>query len=74
MRAHARARVRGGTPTTPPRCLPSPLGAPPPPPPPQEFQPWIKWLIFDALLTLLLGALVRRCEALRPVFEAVGWL
>ena len=39
-----------------------------------EFQPWLKWLIFDAVLTLLVGALVRRAEPLRPLFEAVGWL
>lgn len=41
---------------------------------PQEFQPWIKWLVFDALLTLLLGLVVKRFEGLRPLFEAVGWL
>jgi hypothetical protein len=41
---------------------------------PQEFQPWIKWLVFDAVLTLLLGLVVKRFESLRPVFEAIGWL
>lgn len=40
----------------------------------QEFQPWLKWLVFDALLTLLLGLVVKRFEVLRPLVEAVGWL
>jgi hypothetical protein len=39
----------------------------------QEFQPWLKWIIFDAALTLLVGQLVKRVEVVRPLFEAVGW-
>lgn len=39
----------------------------------QEFQPWLKWIIFDAVLTLVIGQLVKYCEGLRPLFEAVGW-
>jgi len=38
-----------------------------------ELGPWIKWIIYDALLTLVIGWLVHRLEFLRPVFEAVGW-
>ena len=38
----------------------------------QEFQPWIKWLIFDALVTLAIGALLRRYKGLRPALEALG--
>jgi hypothetical protein len=45
----------------------------PPPPALQEFQPWLKWIIFDAALTLLVGQLVKRVEFVRPLFEAVGW-
>jgi hypothetical protein len=39
----------------------------------QEFQPWLKWIIFDAVLTLIIGQLVKHVEAVRPLFEAVGW-
>jgi len=39
----------------------------------QEFQPWLKWIIFDALLTLLVGQLVKHVEVVRPLFEAIGW-
>jgi hypothetical protein len=39
----------------------------------QEFQPWLKWIIFDAVLTLVIGQLVKYFERLRPLFEAVGW-
>ena len=38
----------------------------------QEFQPWVKWLIFDALLTLAIGTLLRRYKGLRPALEALG--
>ena len=38
-----------------------------------EFEPWFKWVVLDAALALAVGALVRRVEALRPLFEAVGW-
>ncbi|WIA12258.1 hypothetical protein OEZ85_012323 [Tetradesmus obliquus] len=39
----------------------------------EEFQPWLKWIIFDAVLTLVIGQLVKYFEGLRPLFEAVGW-
>lgn len=39
----------------------------------QEFQPWLKWIIFDAALTLVIGQLVKHIEFMRPMFEAVGW-
>ena len=38
----------------------------------QEFQPWIKWLILDALLTLAIGTLLRRYKSFRPALEALG--
>jgi hypothetical protein len=41
--------------------------------PSQEFQPWLKWIIFDAVLTLVIGQLVKYFDGLRPLFEAVGW-
>jgi hypothetical protein len=40
----------------------------------QEFDPWLKWLIFDAAFTLLVGAVARQFESLQPWFAAVGWL
>ncbi len=40
----------------------------------QEFGPWLKWLIFDALLTIIVGFLATRFKQLRPVMELVGWL
>jgi len=40
----------------------------------QEFQPWLKWVILDAALTLLVSQFVKRFEGLRYIFEAVGWL
>jgi hypothetical protein len=35
----------------------------------QEFAPWWKWLLFDALLTLVVGAVASRFESTRPLFE-----
>jgi hypothetical protein len=43
------------------------------PAPLQEFQPWLKWIIFDAALTVVVGQLVKHVEFVRPMFEAVGW-
>lgn len=39
----------------------------------EEFQPWLKWIVFDAALTLVVGWLAKRFTPLRPLFEAVGW-
>jgi hypothetical protein len=40
----------------------------------QEFEPWLKWLIFEAVLALIIRALVSRIAALEPFFEAIGLL
>ena len=40
----------------------------------QEFEPWFKWMIMDAILALLLNITVHRVRGLRPVFLAIGWL
>lgn len=68
------------------RCRSVPLRAHQPCPPPpthtcnactrasQEFQPWLKWIIFDAVLTLVVGRLVKHAEFTRPLFEAIGWV
>jgi hypothetical protein len=40
----------------------------------QEFGPWWKWMVFDALLKLIARALARRSQRLESIFEAVGWL
>ncbi|PNH02428.1 hypothetical protein TSOC_011600 [Tetrabaena socialis] len=37
----------------------------------EEFAPWIKWLVFDALLTIIVGLIASRFEATRPLFELV---
>jgi hypothetical protein len=39
----------------------------------QEFEPWLKWVILDAVLAIVVAALVRRVEPLRPLFESIGW-
>lgn len=39
----------------------------------QEFDPWLKWVVFDALLSLVVAALVKRVDSLRPFFETIGW-
>lgn len=40
----------------------------------QDFQPWLKWLVFDAVFTLLITVLVKRAEFTRPLFTLIGWL
>lgn len=40
----------------------------------QEFAPWLKWLIFEAVLVVCVKALASRLQSLQPIFEAVGWL
>ncbi|KAK9832576.1 hypothetical protein WJX81_000055 [Elliptochloris bilobata] len=40
----------------------------------QEFEPWFKWMVFDAVLYLVANAAVKRLSRLRPAFEAVGWI
>lgn len=38
----------------------------------EEFSPWLKWLVFDAVLRLAVQYLVKRSERLRNLFERVG--
>ena len=38
----------------------------------QELSPWFRWLVYQALLTLLLRALVKRIRALEPYLEALA--
>lgn len=40
----------------------------------QEFAPWWKWMVFDALLKLIARFLARRFPRFESIFEAVGWL
>jgi hypothetical protein len=40
----------------------------------QEFTPWLKWLVFDSLLLLIVRFLSRRSTRLEALFEALGWL
>jgi hypothetical protein len=39
----------------------------------EEFDPWLKWVLFDALFALATAAVARRLAFVRPLFEAVGW-
>lgn len=40
----------------------------------EEFSPWLKWVILDAFLTLVLRWLAKRYGFLNNLFEAVGWV
>jgi hypothetical protein len=40
----------------------------------QEFEPWLKWVIMDALLSLAISILTRHAKHLKPIFNAIGWL
>ncbi|KAG1672602.1 hypothetical protein FOA52_002082 [Chlamydomonas sp. UWO 241] len=40
----------------------------------EEFTPWLKWLVFDSLLLLIVRFLSRRSTRLEALFEALGWL
>ena len=39
----------------------------------QEFEPWVKWVIMDALLALAVGLLSTRVPRLQSAFRAIGW-
>ncbi len=38
-----------------------------------EFDPWLKWVVLDALFALATAHVARRVALVRPLFEAVGW-
>jgi hypothetical protein len=40
----------------------------------EDFSPWLKWLVFDAILTALVGILANRYKGLHPLFRALGRL
>ena len=40
----------------------------------QELSPWFRWLVYQALLTLLLRALAKRVRTLQPYLEALALL
>jgi len=40
----------------------------------EDFSPWLKWLLFDAILTALIGILATRFKGLHPLFRALGRL
>jgi hypothetical protein len=40
----------------------------------EEFSPWLKWLVFDAVMSYIISLLAKRVPAVRNFFEAVGWL
>ena len=38
----------------------------------QELSPWFKWLVYQAILTLILRALAKRIRSLQPYLEALA--
>ena len=40
----------------------------------QELSPWLKWVVLDALLTLLVRAAANKSFRLRAAFELIGLL
>jgi len=40
----------------------------------EEFSPWLKWLVFDSILFLIVRFLSNRSARLEALFEALGWL
>lgn len=40
----------------------------------QEFEPWVKWVIMDAVLALAVGIISPRVPRLQSAFRAIGWL
>ena len=41
---------------------------------PQEIQPWLKWLLYDALFTLVVRSVANKSVRLQSLFELVGWV
>jgi len=37
-----------------------------------EFEPWLKWLVFDAVLRIVLTFVANRSARLRVFFETLG--
>ena len=40
----------------------------------QELEPWVKWVILDALLALVIGSISTKIPRLQSAFRAIGWL
>ena len=40
----------------------------------QELEPWVKWVILDALLALVIGLISTKVPRLQSAFRAIGWL
>ena len=40
----------------------------------QELEPWVKWVILDALLALVIGSISTKVPRLQSTFRAIGWL
>lgn len=38
-----------------------------------EFEPWLKWLVFDAVLRLVVAWLISKSERLRSFFGMLGF-
>jgi len=39
-----------------------------------EFDPWLKWVVYDSILSLVVKYVSTRWKIARGVFEALGWL
>lgn len=40
----------------------------------QEWEPWFKWLVYQAILSILLRWIVKRVQTLGPWLDAAGLL
>eukprot|EP00976_Prorocentrum_cordatum_P060792 1176047-Prorocentrum_minimum.AAC.6 len=39
-----------------------------------EVEPWAKWMLYDALFSVLIARLIRRWGKLEAVFSLLGWV
>lgn len=40
----------------------------------EEFEPWFKWIVLDAVLSLCVGLAAKKFKTARPALRALGWL
>ena len=40
----------------------------------EEFEPWFKWLVLDAVLAYFVGISARHWLRLARFYQAIGWL
>ncbi|KAL0043063.1 hypothetical protein WJX79_008062 [Trebouxia sp. C0005] len=40
----------------------------------EEFEPWVKWLIMDAVFAYFVGVSARHWLRLASLYQAIGWM